>query len=358
MYKLLASNRETFSSPGEFPFKLKINQGPEQGEFFGVIRCEFETNAHPENRAIQQELTQTFLDSGILRVDDAEYTKFSKSIFTTLVAYTCPDDTRQFVKDVSTHVAWLFCLDNKVDEPSSPFRENAKLLEELNSKFLDAIRLSFLSSSARLSFDLPQELQLYLPLIDLNKRVGDTLRGKDTTYFLASHREYFQAITNESKNRREGKWRSRDGYTELRKYTSAVREVLEYIWALKGLTLSSEVRDNINFQSMVNSSNLFVSYVNDLFSLNNEIKEGTRENIVRVIEHHRKCSLKEAIEETITLINEAMQEFIESKAMFSQNTLPARDRVIADMALKYAESLMIANLKWSKETGRYKEAEI
>jgi len=358
-------------SPSYHSFSINITNGPEIGVFSGEIFCPLVTRQHPDIESIQTVLHDYFLSKEVFSASSAEERKFEKSVFAYLVGFTCPHDSFEEVLEVSKHVGWLFKLDNKIDEPGSVFRVNPELLPDVTDILYAAaadaagipkspVKGLFepIETVRHSSMGLPEQFLEFSPLVSMNIEMGTRLRTANSEHFLVAHDGYLQAICRESLNRKHGEWMTVDGYKDLRKHTSAVTDVLEFIWVLNDIKLNHHIRNNLDFISMIKNANLFVSYVNDLFSLNNEIKEGTRENIVRVIQHNRKCSLGEAVHETIELMNSSARDFIVSKAKFSQ-TFRGRfdEKEVAGKAIQYAEHLMIGNLHWSKLTGRYKEAE-
>lgn len=341
-------------APGYHSFAVNITHGPEQGLFSGRIYCPFETTQHPEIETIQAQLCDYFAAKGALTPGTPEMKKFSKSLFAYLVGFTCPNDPIEKVLDVAIHVGWLFILDNRVDDKTSPFRLDPSSLLPLTEKLNEAVSLPFATEPS--AIDIPSEFESYRSLININTEIGAKLLGKNPQTFLDSHGDYLQAIYSESVHRHSKEWMVPDAYKDLRKYTSAVKDVLDFISANMEAEVSNAVRKNIHHRAMGTHANLFVAYVNDLFSLNNEIAEDTRENIVRVIQYHKGCTLNDAILDTIDLINSASEAFLKSKTEFLA-TCSSKDLPVALKTVRYMESLMIGNLSWSKLTGRYKEAE-
>ncbi len=344
----------------EFIFSLPITSGNEQGTYNGTIYCEFSTRLNPFTDDIQIKIEHDFIDKGLIQFDQndtlqqSEFKKFSRSIFANLVGYTMPEDPKEIVAQVTAHVAWLFCLDNMVNAPNSQFREAPEVLVELNRHLIEVLKFSAAQTSDA-TLTTPINLTQYSALIKMNACMGNSLRDKDSQYVINSQQEYLNAVSAECLQRKENQWRTIEGYSELRKFTSAVNEVLEYIWALKKINLSESVRTSRHFIGVINAANAYVSYVNDVFSLDNEIKEGTQENIVRVIAHSRKLSLNNAIEQAVFMINDSLEDFKTCKSMFLKSHQNPEDFQSAIGAIKYAENLMIGNLIWSRDTGRYKQ---
>ena len=349
------------AAPAYHHFEITITHGDEKGVFTGEILCPFLTKQHPKIDEIQTAVCDYFVEKHALQPDTPEMKKFNRSLFAHLVGYTCPEDAVEKVLDAAIHVGWLFILDNRVDEKGSPFRANPAPLLDITTKLKEAMEASINADSADSVILPPNTLsgfESYTSLAVINIELGSKLRGKESKHFAKSHDKYLQAIYSESVHRHTKKWMPEDGYKDLRKYTSAVTEVLEFIWSNMEVNVSKKIRENIHYRSMITHANLFVSYVNDLFSLNNEIAEDTRENIVRVIQHNRGCTLKVGIEATVGLINGAAQAFLDAKEEFLAIFKGSPTELeIARKAMAYPEQLMIGNLDWSKLTGRYKEAQ-
>lgn len=346
-------------------FYIRITNGSEQGVFSGQIFCPFSATQHPQVEEIQEELNSYFVSHGSFEVGSPEMEKFVKSKMAYLAGYMCSDDTKEDTLLVAKHIGWLFDLDNKTDGAQSEFRQNEKKLCELVKILKETLSLSLQSQTGHfvISVDLPDGFLNYRSLVDVNMDIGSKLRNKDKSKnileFQWHYDKYLQSLCKEAYNRSHQLVMTTDTYKELRKYSSAVNEVLEFIWTLQNIKLNESIRENIEFMSLMRQINLFVSYVNDLFSLNNEISEDTQENIVRVLQNNRKISLGEAIQETVRLINEACHDFFMAKDLFLRSSfVEDDDKEEAKIAIGYAERLMVGNLEWSNLTGLYKEAEL
>lgn len=356
MKKIVSVNQQVLHTQDLQNFEINITNGQELGIFTGTIYCPFNTTQHPEIEKIQQDLVEIFKNHHIIQEDTPEFKKFSKSKFAYLVGYTCPDDSAEQTLQIATHVGWLFILDNSIDNPNSMFRNNPEKLPAVTKNLYDLLVEGTKNNNPTVTFS--EEFKEFEKLCKISLETGKLLINKEPEKFLDAHDAYLQAICRESLNRKNQEWMSEESYKSQRKKTSAVEDVLELIWVNNNIHLNKNIRKNLDFQDMIAFSNLYVSYVNDLFSVNNEIKENTKENIVLVIQNSRNCSFKNAIDITTSLIKDAASDFKKVKTKFLETFIGTdEEKTITLTAIKYCESLMKGNLEWSKITGRYKEAE-
>ena len=314
---------------------------------------------------IQANVLDRFRGSGVLgeRAEDGKPTRsekrFERSLFAHLVGYTCPNDSEPAIELVVDHVAHLFMLDNFFDEPTMMIRSG----ETLDPRMVtDTLYQSLVNGLTGGGSDGGEIHPYVRALSELNQGIGARVNTKISGRagggepFLFRYNEYLSAICAETKFRSSGIWRSPEGYATMRAKTSAVVDVLELIWLVNGISLEPKVRIDEEFTGMIHNCNRHVSYVNDLFSLANEIQEDTRENMV-LVEYHWQVEstrdLGKAIQSTVTRVNQAVADFVILYNSYFSDPRNHQDTP-QRKAIQYAIDLMIGNLEWSKETGRYR----
>lgn len=119
----------------------------------------------------------------------------------------------------------------------------------------------------------------------LSEICRNTISKENTSYFINDLTNYVRSNKWVQENNSNNIFYEKDEYLYIRSFNAGVSPLLEAISLIKGITLSSEVRDHPLFQRYRNMVTMHVALSNDVLSLKKEIIDSEKENFVLV-----KCS--------------------------------------------------------------------
>ena len=306
----------------KYPFQSLINQH---------VEAAHEQNLH---------WVQTF---GFMNSEEA-LTRFNRSRFAWLAARAFPHANLHELCIIANFNTWLFMLDDQCDE--AQLGKRALYLESITDGFMDILKHNKNINSV-----------LGNSLSDIWNRMQQLGSPAWQQRFVRSMEEYFTSCHWEAGNRAAGATPSVAEYVTMRPYTGALFADVEAIEIIEKVYLPSHVLQHFIVQRLVLACNNIVCWSNDIFSCGKEAKQGDVHNLVLVLEHERKLSLQEAVNETARMHDEEVKLFTALEKLlpsFGAETDRELERFIAVL-----HSWITANYDWSfHDTKRYQVHEL
>lgn len=222
---------------------------------------------------------------------------------------------------------FLFVLDDLLDEKDLKF--DKELLQQVFDVFYNIFNGKYQS------FDEIPKLNWNFPLYDGFCRACWNIRrrletiGLDLSYFAKSVDRHLRGAswgsTGGFRNISKTFTVSRESYLLMRRFTGAVKPVIELSYILNRLSLPFELRKDPVVRRMHAAANHIICILNDIVSLKKEIKEGNTENIIitecrRLMALGKDKPLERAIRHAIKLHNSEVAAFI-----YWKKFLPTKD---------------------------------
>ncbi|KAI0749320.1 terpenoid synthase [Daedaleopsis nitida] len=162
---------------------------------------------------------------------------------------------------------------------------------------------------------------------------------------------FFQAITQQARDRARGDIPSFEEYVALRWDTSGCKPCFALIEYAAGMDLPDEVAYHPVIQNLENAANACISWSNDLFSYNTEQARGDTHNTIAILMHHHHLGLQEAVDYLGGLCKLSIERFEQERRRLPSWGAEV-DRDVATYVLGL-EDWMVGTLHWSFDSTRY-----
>jgi len=273
---------------------------------------------------------------------EAQFERFKAAKFAWLTGRVHPDASFESIFIVAAYMSWLFMVDDLYDEA-----ELGRYPERLKAQHHELIE--------RMKHPRPlrgDESPVVAGLADIWERMR--LRGSPrwAERFIQTFEGYAYACQWEAENRANKRVPPLAEYMEFRRHTSALYVFFSLIELVEQVTLTPEILEYVHALEVRADDG--VSWVNDMLSLNKEVRAGDVHNLVIVLQHEYGLSPQGAMDHAARLYNARMREYVEL-----ERGLPSYG-LETDVALqRYLKGLRCwvrGNLDWSYESGRYGQA--
>jgi len=200
-------------------------------------------------------------------------------------------------------IAWLFILDDEFDE--LPVGREPAVLSQVCQKFID-----ILQTQESVTSDVAPT-PLFLGLRDLQQRTLNMAPSPEWMQrFITSVRDYFAACIWESQNRNCKVPPSLETYITMRQQAGAQALVVALMECLEEVVLPDRLLTHPRIQSLIVATENLTGWVNDILSVQKEIRAGDVYNLVLVLKHEYDVSLEQAISLAIDMHNQEMRRFV------------------------------------------------
>jgi 5-epi-alpha-selinene synthase len=263
--------------------------------------------------------------------------KFDKSKFAWLAARSYPDANTEMLELVVRWLCFTFFLDDQISTASTLPDE----LRNIFSQWMSRVQSTDGSSNQK------------GPLFEL---LGETWELTSTpsvewTYrFIEDIAHYLEANAWETANKLSDAYPTLEEYLHYRQYSVAAYLFFDLIEITQSLQLPTDVPE---LPLLCRMANNLIAWFNDIISLEKELPEGERHNLVLVISREYNCSLQEAMDIAVEMNNTEMSKFL---ALEQRLRTDDRYRFGYDDLWSYIDGLKYwirANIDWSYESGRY-----
>jgi hypothetical protein len=288
--------------------------------------------------AVQKQVNQWMLARRYFRTD-AQLERFNAAKFAWLTGRVHPDASFESILIVATYMSWLFMVDDLYDEA-----ELGRYPERLKAQHQELI--DRMKNPRPLRGD---ESPVVVGLADIWERMR--LRGSRhwVKRFIQTFEGYAYACQWEAENRANNRVPPLAEYMEFRRHTSALYVFFSLVELVEQVTLTPAILEYVHALEVRADDG--VSWVNDMLSLEKEVRAGDVHNLVIVLQHEYGLSPQGAMDHAARLYNARMREYVEL-----ERGLPSYG-LETDVALqRYLRGLRCwvrGNLDWSYESGRY-----
>jgi hypothetical protein len=264
--------------------------------------------------------------------------RFLAGKFWLLVSYCFPRGRPEALQVVVEWDCWAFMLDDQSDV--GDLRHQPAKLRRL----LDDLLLV-------LDGSLPQSGPLFASLQDVWEHMQQWATPAWRERFRRSVSETFASLVWEAENRARGVTPDPESYVAWRHASSGFATHMDLADFTEGIELPPETQEHPLIVQLTEAANKVISWTNDLYSLDKEIRQQDKHNLVLVLEHAAHVPRQEAIDRVVHMIDGEVARFLALEERLSEVSNP-----IAPALQRYVgvlRSWMRGNLDWSRATGRY-----
>jgi 5-epi-alpha-selinene synthase len=299
------------------------------------LYCPFPSAVNPHAEAAEQHSLRWAQLFGI--VTPAACQRLRASNFGALAARTYPAAPREELLIVSDWLVWVFLKDDQ---------ELSCRPEELA-----AIHARFL---AILEGDYPtgQDASFIHALADIRQRMRRLVTPSQMRFFVQTVREYLAGVVWESANRNMGTPPDVATFIHQRQYVSGVYPMLAFIELCEQIELPPILRGASVVRRLNRLTNNVISWCNDIFSLEKELRHGEMLNLAIALRAEYGLTLQAAVARAAEMHDAEARAFLELESRlpsFGAQADEMLDRYIAGL-----RSWMRGNYDWSQMTARYR----
>jgi len=191
-------------------------------------------------------------------------------------------------------------------------------------------------------------------LADIRRRLLEKTSADGLQHFIHSVKDYFEGNLWEVSNHTQGVIPDITTYMKMRPFAGGVNTCLEIGCIVAQIRLKPDVHEHLYVRQLTLLANNCATWINDLFSLSKEIREGNMSNLILTVCNERQCSLQAAINTVAEMCNAEIRAFSSLLSRFS-DIPPLRYQRDTDLQRYIAllQRWIRGNLDWSLETRRY-----
>ncbi|MFI6809913.1 terpene cyclase [Streptomyces luteogriseus] len=269
--------------------------------------------------------------------------RFDRADFGSFAAATYPTADRQGVCLIADWFAWLFLLDDQLDDGA--LGKDPLKTGELMSQLFEVLTGDGDTPPAGAP-------SIVTSLADLWRRTeaSPRWRARFVDHVIAGG----LAAGWEADNRARGMIPDVPSYVENRRHTGAIYVCMDLIEVVEGIDLPTEVYDSEPFARALRAACDVVCWTNDVYSLDKETALGEYHNLVTVVQHAHVLTADQAVDRVAALIADEVESFArwEGQAL---RTLPEHTALL-EPYFAGMRSWMRGNFDWSARTRRYRDA--
>jgi len=263
------------------------------------LYCPFPAKVNKHAESLHRHTIEWVRQFNLIK-DEAAYQKFCRSRFSDLAARVYPEAEWKALKLLSDWNVWLFILDDQLDEGN--IGKQPEQLATVNARLIDILKGV---GTANQIGGLGEALE------DIQQRIiQQQAEPFLINHFIRDVEQCLAASVWEAENRAKGVAPDVANYMEMRALTSAVTTIFNLILIALKIDLPSEVINHTDVQRLAIIANNIICCVNDIFSLEKEMKCGDVHNIVLALKQEHLCNLEGAIQYAIELHNQQVETLI------------------------------------------------
>ncbi|SFQ38033.1 terpene synthase family protein [Salibacterium halotolerans] len=295
----------------------------------------FETDISPYAVEVQRSTIEWAKKLHLL--DDPEMLKkYEKQSIGYLASRAHPYDSFSDAKLTSDYLLLICILDDYSDHVTDSIEfkhytdEIITILKNSNkSAVKDSFQLGWKHWWARIRAGTPLEWQ---------HRIIETLS------------KCFDSITWEITYRIKNQVPNVDDYIRNRQHSGSVFVCFDLIERGGFRFVPTEARGDL-FNNAVHSASKIANWMNDILSLQKEIKDGDIHNLVLCVQEHNQVSVQEALDLATRMIDDELIRYKELKNDILSVNTPYQEEI--ENYLYYMELGVRGNYEWSKRTKRF-----
>nr|AZO92733.1 terpene synthase 1 [Erythrolobus australicus] len=322
---------------------LSFDPMVEHGSGRPLLRGKVLRNIHPgEARAFRESLDWV-VDCGITEVGSVLYAKFQQARFSALAALVYPYATSEQLVWLSKFVVFLFAYDD-VNDDREQLVQNPTLDGEL--EMLEESLMSIARGSRPRGAEQPLARAFADFMAEFQRYASDDWLA----CFADDVEDYLLANRMERKVHVSDNVMKPADYIPCRRSLSACRAGFDVGAALLGIDCA-KIRSSEIARVMATLGNDHFSWLNDLFGIDRDLKQGTASNLIICLAAHTTHDLHHALDMTVNMLNETCTTFFE---------LEHSEHVRADPDVRlYSQivrSSIVGTLSWYYRSERYNAA--
>jgi 5-epi-alpha-selinene synthase len=309
-----------------------------------VLYCPFPSAINQHCEAVEPHSIE-WLRSFNLVKDESAYKILRAIKLGVLMARAYPTVSLEALKILSDYTFWLVIADDQFEKVG--ISKQSELLEPVHAQLVDILK----GRGASLT---DADSPLTLAFRDIWQRLYQLLNGKSQLMFsfAKNMEDYFQGVCWEAMNNTQGITPDLATYIKIRTFTIAAYNCFSLIQITDGIALPPEVIEHPVLKLLELAVNNVAIYINDIFSVAKEMREGNLHNLVLILQHSYQVSLQEAINRAAELHDAEVRNFIELAAQ-----LPSFGAEIDANLQRYILNLrfwMRGHVDWYQVTERYR----
>lgn len=332
--------------------RIRINVPGPWGSMAGSLRLPFRSGVNQHVDSVQQQNLAWAIEVGLVNEDDhALADALVRCQFEQLAALCHRDCSLDALRLITNCYTAIFVFDDMLDDASSEIGSSEELALHVTA-YLSATVAD--EPRPELREDVPARGRIVAvgdAFANVAKRLLRYTNHHGLRHYVNGMRTYFEGCVMESRKRNDRMQHVAD-YTIVRLRCSAVYPTLDIGAIVEGFEVADELREHPAFEVMMSSTNLSVSFVNDIFSYAKESSAGESSNLVSIYRDAYGMDLRAAMDAAMTTSDRVIEEYFEAKAHFE-----LEHEVDADTRgyIKIMEDWMRGNFDWyhQRRTERY-----
>jgi 5-epi-alpha-selinene synthase len=212
---------------------------------------------------------------------------------------------------------------------------------------MDGDLIEVLQENSRTRLETP----LTCALNDIRCRLLRRTNRLWVTRFAWDVQRYFQANHWEATNRLNKCIPDLATYTKMRLHTGAVFSCFDLIGITEDIDPQAAFLEYACMQQLMVMANHHICWINDIFGLEKEMREGNMNNLVLVLQRHHRSPLQMAVDKAMAMCDAEMRAFLGLETRLA--TLEGIDGEQCQRFLAGMRSWMRGHINWYLETGRY-----
>jgi 5-epi-alpha-selinene synthase len=295
---------------------------------------------NPHVEAAQQHTLAWATDFALITPDGPQHRRFCKAKFAWLTALTHPTISQDDLELVTDWHTWLFSHDDICDASQVGWDPDrlAAMDEDLISVLLGGTRVNLKSPLACALNNICQRL-----LCRTNRNWVER--------FAWDVQRYFQGNYWEATNRRNNHVPDLATYTKMRLHTGAVFSCFDLIGITEEIDAHAAFFEYAYVQQLMVMANHHICWINDIFGLEKEMREGNMNNLVLVLQNQHQSSLQAAVDKAMAMCDAEIRAFLglESRLIAFEGQQGDQLRCL----INGMRAWMGGHINWYQETGRY-----
>ncbi|KIY47372.1 terpenoid synthase [Fistulina hepatica ATCC 64428] len=186
---------------------------------------------------------------------------------------------------------------------------------------------------------------------DLYRRILPTASPGCQQRFIETMDFFFQSVTQQALDRKNGEIPDLESYIALRRDTSGCKPCWALIEYANNLDIPDEVMDHPVIRNLGEAANDLVTWSNDIFSFDVEQSKGDTHNMIPVVMNDRGLDLQSAVDFVGELCRQCIDRFVTERTQLP-SWGPEIDRDV-NVYVEGLASWIVGSLHWSFESERY-----
>lgn len=277
---------------------------------------------------------------------EMQYQHFNASKYGQLVDRAFPKASIENSAIASDLITFFYVLDDQFDDQHNQAKvgNQPNKLRAVFSRFVDVMKQPSLYAADTDPF--------LASLSDIWQRIYQKASSDLIERLVKNFQDYFEANIWQAENRARNIMPNLDTYIKTRRITCGVPWCFNLSELVQEINLPSEVHEYDEVQNLFRRANHVCGWLNDIVSVENELRCGEIHNLVLVLQQEYQLTLQEAVNRAAKMWTDELQAFI---ALEEQ--LPSFGTAVDIELGRYIASMrywMRATEHWQYQSGRYR----